>query len=247
VARLMTNLGYKPAISLKSIDKKKHSKVDRSLVSKLVVAGFCFGNIMLLSFPEYVDFFGEVKEQWLEENKGFFRWAMFFLALPVFFYSSTDYFRSAWQGLKNKHINLDIPIALGIIVIFFKSTYDIIFDLSPGYFDTLAALLFLMLTGKWFQQQTIKSLAFDRDYKSFYPVAVARLEDGNEQPILLSDLKKGDRILVRNEEIIPADAILIKGEAMIDNSFVTGESRLIPKKSGDKIFAGGNNRVTPLN
>ena len=239
VARLMTNLGYKPAISLKSIEKSKKSKIDRSLVSKLVVAGFCFGNIMLLSFPEYVEVFGEVKEQWLDDNKGYFRWAMFILALPVFFYSSTDYFISAWQGVKNKYINLDVPIALGIIVIFFKSTYDIIFDLSPGYFDTLASLLFLMLTGKWFQQQTIKSLAFDRDYKSFYPVAVAKLVDGLEQPILLSDLKKGDRILVRNEEIIPADAILIKGEAMIDNSFVTGESRLIPKKSGDKIFAGG--------
>jgi len=239
VARLMTNLGYKPAISLKSIDKSKKSKIDRSLVSKLVVAGFCLGNIMLLSFPEYVEVFGEVKEQWLEDNKGYFRWAMFILSLPVFFYSSTDYFQSAWQGLKNKYINLDVPIALGIIVIFFKSTYDIIFDLSPGYFDTLASLLFLMLTGKWFQQQTIKSLAFDRDYKSFYPVAVARLDNGVEQPILLSELKKGDRILIRNEEIIPADAILIKGEAMIDNSFVTGESRLIPKKSGDKIFAGG--------
>ena len=239
VARLMTHLGYKPAISLKSIDKNEKPKADRALVSKLVIAGFCFGNIMLLSFPEYVEVFGEVKEQWLEENKGFFRWAMFFLSLPVFFYSATDYFKSAWQGLKNKYINLDIPIALGIIVIFFKSTYDIVFDISPGYFDTLASLLFLMLTGKWFQQQTIKSLAFDRDYKSFYPVAVARLEDGVEQPILLSELKKGDRILVRNEEIIPSDAILIKGEAMIDNSFVTGESRLIPKKSGDKIFAGG--------
>lgn len=239
VARLMTNLGYKPSVNLKSIDKKEGSKTDRSLVSKLVVAGFAFGNIMLLSFPEYVEFFGDVKEAWLEENKNYFRWAMFVLALPVFFYSSTDYFQSAWQGLKNKYINLDIPIALGIIVIMFKSTYDIIFDISPGYFDTLAALLFLMLTGKWFQQQTIKSLAFDRDYKSFYPVAVARLDDGIEQPILLSELKKGDRILVRNEEIIPADAILIRGEAMIDNSFVTGESRLIQKKSGDKIFAGG--------
>ena len=239
VARLMTNLGYKPSVNLKSIDKKEKTKTDRSLVSKLVVAGFCFGNIMLLSFPEYVEVFGEVKEQWLEENKNYFRWAMFFLSLPVFFYSATDYFRSAWQGLKNKYINLDVPIALGIIVIFFKSTYDIVFDLSPGYFDTLASLLFLMLTGKWFQQQTIKSLAFDRDYKSFYPVAVARLDEGVEQPILLSELKKGDRILVRNEEIIPADAILIRGEAMIDNSFVTGESRLIPKKSGDKIFAGG--------
>ena len=239
LARFITNLGYKPSINLKSLDKKKKSKVDRALVSKLVIAGFCFGNIMLLSFPEYVEVFGEVKEQWLDENKGYFRWLMFALSLPVFFYSSTDYFVSAWQGIKNKYINIDVPIALGIIVIMFKSTYDIIFDISPGYFDTLAMLLFLMLTGKWFQQQTMQALAFDRDYKSFYPIAVAKMIDGYEQPILLSELTKGDRILIRNEEIIPADAILMKGEAMIDNSFVTGESRLIPKKAGDKIFAGG--------
>ncbi|MEG0187545.1 MAG: heavy metal translocating P-type ATPase metal-binding domain-containing protein, partial [Algoriella sp.] len=239
LARFITNLGYKPSINLKSLDKKKKNKVDRALVSKLVIAGFCFGNIMLLSFPEYVEVFGEVKEQWLDENKGYFRWLMFALSLPVFFYSSTDYFVSAWQGIKNKYINIDVPIALGIIVIMFKSTYDIIFDISPGYFDTLAMLLFLMLTGKCFQQQTMQALAFDRDYKSFYPIAVAKMIDGHEQPILLSELTKGDRILIRNEEIIPADAILMKGEAMIDNSFVTGESRLIPKKAGDKIFAGG--------
>lgn len=239
LARFITNLGYKPSINLKSLDKKKKSKVDRSLVSKLVIAGFCFGNIMLLSFPEYVEVFGDVKEQWLDQNKGYFRWTMFALSLPVFFYSSTDYFVSAWQGLKNKYINIDVPIALGIVVIMFKSTYDIIFDISPGYFDTLAMLLFLMLTGKWFQQQTMQALAFDRDYKSFYPIAVAKLIDGHEEAILLSELKKGDRILIRNEEIIPADAILMKGEAMIDNSFVTGESRLISKKAGDKIFAGG--------
>ncbi|WP_313383630.1 heavy metal translocating P-type ATPase metal-binding domain-containing protein [Chishuiella sp.] len=239
LARFITNLGYKPSINLKSLDKKKKSKVDRSLVSKLVIAGFCFGNIMLLSFPEYVEVFGNVKEQWLDQNKGYFRWTMFALSLPVFFYSSTDYFVSAWQGLKNKYINIDVPIALGIIVIMFKSTYDIVFDISPGYFDTLAMLLFLMLTGKWFQQQTMQALAFDRDYKSFYPIAVAKLIDGREEAILLSELKKGDRILIRNEEIIPADAILMRGEAMIDNSFVTGESRLISKKAGDKIFAGG--------
>jgi Cu+-exporting ATPase len=239
LARFITNLGYKPSINLKTLDKKKKSKVDRSLVSKLVIAAFCFGNIMLLSFPEYVEVFGNVKEQWLDQNKGYFRWTMFALSLPVFFYSSTDYFVSAWQGLRNKYINIDVPIALGIIVIMFKSTYDIIFDISPGYFDTLAMLLFLMLTGKWFQQQTMQALAFDRDYKSFYPIAVAKLENGHERPILLADLKKGDRILIRNEEIIPADAILMKGEAMIDNSFVTGESRLISKKAGDKIFAGG--------
>ena len=238
LAKLMTDLGYKPSISLNSINKKQ-AETDRSLVAKLVVAGFCFGNIMLLSFPEYVEVFGTMKESWLEENKEWFRWTMFFLSLPVFLYSATDYYKSAYQGLKNGIVNLDVPIVLGIFVIFFKSTYDITFDISPGYFDSLAMLLFLMLTGKWFQQQTVQALAFDRDYKSFYPIAVAKLVNGIEQPILLSELKKGDRILIRNEELIPADAILMKGDALVDNSFVTGESRLISKKTGDKIFAGG--------
>lgn len=238
LAKLMTDLGYKPSISLNSINKKQ-AKTDRSLVAKLVVAGFCFGNIMLLSFPEYVEVFGTMKESWLEENKEWFRWTMFLLSLPVFLYSATDYYKSAYQGLKNGIVNLDVPIVLGIFVIFFKSTYDITFDISPGYFDSLAMLLFLMLTGKWFQQQTVQALAFDRDYKSFYPIAVAKLVNGIEQPILLSELKKGDRILIRNEELIPADAILMKDDALVDNSFVTGESRLISKKTGDKIFAGG--------
>lgn len=234
VAKLMTQLGYKPSINLQTLDKKDN-KHDRMLLYKLVVAGFCFGNIMLLAFPEYT---GDT-ENWLDSNKEFFRWGMFLLSLPVMFFSATEFFKSAWQGLKNKHINIDLPIAIGFWVLFLRSIYDIVFDLSPGFFDSIAGLAFFMLIGRWFQQRTYKALAFDRDYKSFYPIAVIRLNNGNEEPILLSDVKVGDRILIRNEEIIPADGILMKGEAMIDNSFVTGESKLIQKQSGDKIFAGG--------
>lgn len=234
VAKLMTQLGYKPSINLQTLDKKDN-KHDRMLLYKLVVAGFCFGNIMLLAFPEYT---GD-SENWLDSNKEFFRWGMFLLSLPVMFFSATEFFKSAWQGLKNKHINIDLPIAIGFWVLFLRSIYDIVFDLSPGFFDSIAGLAFFMLIGRWFQQRTYKALAFDRDYKSFYPIAVIRLNNGNEEPILLSDVKVGDRILIRNEEIIPADGILMKGEAMIDNSFVTGESKLIQKQSGDKIFAGG--------
>ena len=239
VAKLLTQLGYKPSVNLQSFDKSK-PKQDRSLLLKIGVAGFCFGNIMLLAFPEYtLPFSNTSPEAWLEGNKEFFRWGMFLLSLPVMFFAATDYFKSAWQGLKNKYINIDLPIAIGFWVLFLRSTYDILFDLSPGFFDSIAGLAFFMLMGKWFQQQTYKSLAFDRDYKSFYPIAVVKLKDGVELPTLLSDLNIGDRILVRNEEIIPADAILIKGEALIDNSFVTGESRLITKNQGDKIYAGG--------
>ncbi len=234
VAKLLTQLGYKPAINLNSLDKKGNSQ-NRMLLYKLVVAGFCFGNIMLLAFPEYTN----DNEAWLETNKNFFRWGMFLLSLPVMFFSATDYFKSAWQGIKNKFINIDVPIAIGFWVLFLRSTYDIIFDLSPGYFDSVAGLAFFMLIGKWFQQQTYKSMAFDRDYKSFYPIAVIKIINEREEPVMISELKTGDRILIRNEEIIPADAVLMKGEAMIDNSFVTGESKLIRKNPGDKIFAGG--------
>ena len=234
VAKLLTQLGYKPSVNLQTLDKKDKS-VDRILIYKLAVAGFCFGNIMLLAFPEYT---GD-RETWLDSNKEFFRWGMFLLSLPVMFFSATDFFKSAWQGLKNKYINIDLPIAIGFWVLFLRSTYDIVFDISPGFFDSIAGLAFFMLIGRWFQQRTYKALAFDRDYKSFYPIAVLRLKDGVEEAVLLSDLKVGDRILIRNEEIIPADGILMKGEAMIDNSFVTGESKLIPKHPGDKIFAGG--------
>src|SRR5690606_32595505 len=213
----------------------KDNSYNRNLLYKLVVAGFCFGNIMLLAFPEYTN----DDETWLENNKNFFRWGMFLLSLPVMFFSATDYFKSAWQGIQNKFINIDVPIAIGFWVLWLRSIYDIVFDLSPGYFDSVAGLAFFMLIGKWFQRQTYQSLAFDRDYKSFYPIAVIKINNGTEEPVLLSDLKTGDRILIRNEEIIPADSILIKGEALIDNSFVTGESTLVPKFSGDKIFAGG--------
>jgi Cu+-exporting ATPase len=97
-----------------------------------------------------------------------------------------------------------------------------------------------MLLGKIFQKRTYNALSYDRDYKSFYPIAVTKVDfEGKQENILLSEIKVGDRILVRNQEIIPVDAILINGEGNIDNSFITGESESISKQPGDKIFAGG--------
>ena len=94
--------------------------------------------------------------------------------------------------------------------------------------------------GKMFQKRTYSSLSYDRDYKSFYPIAVTKVDfNGKQENILLSELAVGDRIMVRNQEIIPVDSVLIKGEGNIDNSFITGESAHISKKPGDKIFAGG--------
>ena len=234
LVELITSIGYEPYISLEDADSKTNS-VDKTLIYQVSIAAFAFGNIMLLSFPEYF----EVDEFWLDKYKHLFRLLMFTMALPVVFYSAKDYFISAYKGLKHKMLNIDVPIALGISVLFIRSSIEIFLDIGSGFFDSLSGLVFFLLLGKFFQQKTYNFLSFERDYKSYFPIAVSLILNDKETNIQVKDIKKGDRLLIRNEELIPVDGILINGNAAIDYSFVTGESVPVIKNSGDKLFAGG--------
>ena len=235
IVALLCSIGYEPYISLENFDEGK-KKVDRSLIYKIGVAFFCFGNIMLLSFPEYF----EVNEFWIDQYRDFFRWLIFVLALPAFIYSASGYYVAAWKSMKQGMLNMEIPIALGIVVMFIRSTIDIAFNFGQGFFDSMCGLIFFMLLGKLFQQKTYDFLSFERDYKSYFPIAITKvLPNGEEEAVQVYEIKKGDRLLIRNQELIPVDGILISQKASIDYSFVTGEAVPIAKKSGDKIFAGG--------
>ena len=235
IVYMLSSIGYEPYISLENYETGKNN-VDRSLTYKLGVAFFCFGNIMLLSFPEYF----EVKEYWLDQYRGFFRWLIFALSLPSFFYSASGYYVSAYKSIKSKMLNIDIPIALGIVIFFIRSTFDIIMDYGSGFFDSLTGLIFFMLLGKMFQIKTYSFLSFERDFKSYFPIAITKINtDLSEESVPIYDIQKGDRLIIRNQELIPVDGILISEKAEIDYSFVTGEAIPIIKKSGDKVFAGG--------
>ncbi|MEC4050853.1 heavy metal translocating P-type ATPase metal-binding domain-containing protein [Flavobacterium sp. SUN046] len=235
IVELLCSIGYEPYISLDNFDEGK-KKVDRSLIYKIGVAFFCFGNIMLLSFPEYF----EVNEFWINQYRSFFRWLIFALSLPSFIYSASGYYVAAWKSIKAKMLNIEIPIALGIVVMFIRSTVDIVFGYGQGFFDSMCGLIFFMLLGKLFQIKTYDFLSFERDYKSYFPIAITKvLPNGKEEAVQVYDIKKGDRLLIRNQELIPVDGILISDTSSIDYSFVTGEAVPIEKKSGDKIFAGG--------
>ena len=240
IVNLLSSIGYEPYISLENYETGV-KKEDRSLTYKLGVAFFCFGNIMLLSFPEYF----ETNEFWIDQYKGFFRWLIFALALPTFFYSASGYYVSAYKSIRSGMLNIDIPIALGIIVMFVRSTVDIIMGHGQGFFDSLAGLIFFMLLGKMFQIKTYNFLSFERDFKSYFPIAVTKLNNGLEESVPIYDIIKGDRLLIRNQELIPVDGILLSPEATLDYSFVTGEANAIVKKSGDKVFAGGK-QIGPL-
>lgn len=235
VVELLYAIGYEPHLSLNELDKKKN-KIDRSLIYKLGVAGFCFGNIMLLSFPEY--FAHDANQEQFLGN--IFRYLNVILALPVFFYSASPFFISGWKGLKHKHLNIDFPVALAILATFIRSLTEVFSGAGGGYFDSMAGIVFFMLVGRVLQDKTYKQLSFERNYTDYFPAAATVIDkEGNEVPTPLSKVKSGDTLRIFNNELITADGILLSGNAQIDYSFVTGESVPVKKEIGKLIYAGG--------
>lgn len=170
IVLLLNAIGYEPYISLEDYETGK-KKVDRGLTYKLGIASFAFGNVMFLSFPEYF----QVDGFWIEKYKNIFRGLMFFFSLLVVFYAAQDYFISAYKGVRAKILNIDVPIVLGVSVLFIRSSVEIFFDLGTGFFDSLTGLVFFLLLGKFFQQKTYNFLSFERDYKSYFPIAVTKI------------------------------------------------------------------------
>jgi len=235
VVELLAFIGYEPHISLNDIEKPKTTKYNRKQLFKIGVAGFAFGNIMMLSLPDYFSV-SSIQEVSL---KNLFSYLNLVLALPVFFYSASDFFVSAWKSLQQKYLNIDAPIALAILITFSRSVYEILSGTGAGYFDSMSGIVFFMLLGRLFQNKTYNTLSFERDYKSYFPIAVTVIRDDKQTTMPVSNIKIGDRIIVKNNELIPADAILFKGDANVDYSFVTGESIPVQKTLGEIIYAGG--------
>lgn len=240
VVQALSRIGYEPLINFDSLHKKDKSgqhKKSNQYAYKLGVTGFCLGNIMLASFPEYLGI-SKSDQSFID----LFGYLNIGLSLPVFFYGASGYLRSAWEAIRHKGVNIDVPISLGILVLFFRSVYEILSQTGAGYLDSMASLVFLLLVGKWFQEKTFENISFERDYKSYFPIAVTVKEGSVEVSKPLSKVKSGDCLLLRSGELIPADAVLIKGEASIDYSFVTGESAEILKNPGEQLFAGGRQK-----
>ncbi|HEY8399050.1 MAG TPA: heavy metal translocating P-type ATPase metal-binding domain-containing protein [Flavihumibacter sp.] len=233
VAELLAGIGYEPYISLQNLNKPK-PRLPRTLVYQLGVAGFCFGNIMLMSFPEYLGL-----EKADEHLQYAFRYLNFILALPVLLFSAQPFYESAWKSLKHKFLNIDAPIVLAIWVTWVRSVVEVVTDTGGGYFDSFAGIVFFMLIGRVLQDKTYQQLSFERDYTSYFPIAVTVLKGEEEIPTALPNIKAGDTLLIHQDELIPADGILTKGRAYIDYSFVTGESLPVLKEVGEIIYAGG--------
>ncbi|GIV30210.1 MAG: ATPase [Bacteroidia bacterium] len=232
LAVLLTQVGYKPHFSF---EKKSVDVESRRLLMRLGVAGFAFGNIMLLSFPDYLDTLHTLEVQY----KTLFHYVSLMLSIPVVVFSAYPYLRAFADALKSKDINMDVPIGIGILTLFFRSVYDVLVLNESGYFDSLSGFIFFLLIGRWYQHKTYQFLDFDKSLNSFFPISVIKIENLNEVVKEVKDIAENDLVLLRNGELIPFECVLMSEEANIDYAFVTGESDVFKKQKGDLIYAGG--------
>lgn len=235
ICLILDQLGYPPDFSLSSQKNPQSHKKNRELWIKIGLSGFAFGNTMFLSLATYF----ETDETWLVELRPWFDMLMFVMSLPVVFYAAKDYFIQSLKSIQNKFWSLDIPIAIGISVLFLKSIHNAFVLHTLPYFDSLAGLVFFLLIGKYMQKRVYQSFSFERDYRSFFPMAVSIISSGNkEKSIPINEIQKADHIILKPGEIIPVDGEVLNRSAILDYSFVTGESREVISKKGDKVFAG---------
>ncbi|MCX6268600.1 MAG: heavy metal translocating P-type ATPase metal-binding domain-containing protein [Bacteroidetes bacterium] len=173
LVELLVSINYIPQLTLDTLEKGVKRKINRGIYYRLGVAGFCFGNIMLFSFPAYLSV-NDAVENLLRQNFGLLN---ILFGIPVAFYSGWVFIISAYKGLKKRFVSIDVPIAIGILVLFFRSVYEIISGTGPGFMDSLAGLVFFLSIGRWYQDKTYQALSFERDYRSYFPVAVTIISD----------------------------------------------------------------------
>jgi P-type Cu+ transporter len=235
LAALLASIGYEPLFTLGETEKSKPSPLAKKTWLQIGLAAFGFGNIMLMSLPFYLGL-DSFNGPWFKAVAG---WLGLALALPVVAFSAADFWRAAWFSVRQRALTMEVPIAIGLAAIYAASVFEVLSRRGPGYCDSLCGLIFFLLCGRLFQRRTYDRLTFDRDYKGFFPLSVVRKTAGGEESVAISRLQVGDKIILRNGELLPADATLVAGKANVDYSFVTGESDPVACEIGAHLYAGG--------
>jgi len=226
----LDSMGYQ--VSLETITQQSTTEQSNTLLN-LAIAGFCFGNCMLFSFPEYLT---------IELSSSFervFRILSLVLATASTLLVSRHYFVSAWRSIQAKILSLHIPVSIGILALYFESVRQVGLNVGQGYSDSLTGFLFFLHIGKYLQEQSLQHLSFDKELKSYFPLSALKVEGNTKVPTPVEDLQTQDRVYLRMGELISFDGVLLSEQAEIDYSFFTGESEAVQVNKGGFAQAGG--------
>jgi Cu2+-exporting ATPase len=223
----------------------------RRLLRCLAVAGFAAMNIMLLSVSVWSGNITDITP----ETRDFFHWASALIALPAAAYAGRPFFLSAWQALRARALNMDVPISLGVILALGMSVVETANHAKDAYYDSAIMLLFFLLVGRTLDHaMRRKTRAVAGNLAALKAETAHRFMGGELVSVPVAALRTGDRLLVRPGERVPADGVVLNGSSEIDEGPITGETMRRKADAGAVIYAGSMNysgvltlRVTAAN
>jgi Cu2+-exporting ATPase len=211
------------------------------LLRALGVAGFSAMNIMLLSVSVWSGAEGATRDM--------FHWISACIAGPTILYSGRVFYQSAWSALRNRRLNMDVPIALAITLAFIMSLYQVINSAEHAWFDAPVSLLFFLLAGRT-ADHMMRARARSRVSglgRLMAKGAVVLQDDGQRRYLPIEAVKPGMTLLVAAGERVPVDGVVIDGRSDVDRSLVTGESAVEVATPGRALEAGVLNLTGPVN
>ncbi|AQU81183.1 MULTISPECIES: heavy metal translocating P-type ATPase [unclassified Halomonas] len=217
---------------------------ERMNVRRLIVAAVGMMQVMMFSIPIYVAGPGEISPDFY----ALFHWLSFALATPVVLFSAQPFFRNALRDLKTGVLGMDVPVSLAIGGAYLASSYAVLFNVGEVYYDSVAMFTFFLLFGRYVEGRARRRSGHSGNALSgVLPVSATRLEaDGSERILPASELKAGDRILIKPGHGVPADGIIEEGESSLDESMLTGEYLPVTRRIGDSVTGGSQNMENPL-
>jgi Cu2+-exporting ATPase len=243
IARTLDSLGYTPHIGRSDDGRALREREDRDLLVKIAVAGAGAGNVMLLAFALYGGSFHGMEH----EYSSLFRWLSLAIGLVVLLGPGRLFFRGAVAALRTRSAHLDLPIALGLGAGTIAGTVNTLFDRGDIYFDSLTALVFLLLVGRYIQRRLERRAADSVERLFSLTPSFARLRDANgTREVSIDSLQADQLVEVRPGESFPADGVVTAGSSSVDLSLLTGESRPIATAIDAPVFAGAVNLQRPL-
>ncbi len=222
------------------------NKERRDAMWRLWVAGFGMMQVMMYAYPVYIAD-GEMSA----DIESLMRWASFFLTLPVIFYSSAPFFRNAWRDLRLRRVGMDVPVALGVGAAFVASCWATLNQAGEVYFDSVTMFIFFLLGGRYLEMTARqKALSVTEALARLLPAFAQRMPnfpaDRTTEQSVVADLRRGDYVLVRAGDIVPADGRVVEGVSYANEALLTGESKPVPKAPGEAVTGGSINAESPL-
>lgn len=232
-------LGYKAAPFSSTEDDAQREREGKKAIRRLAVAGIGMMQVMMLAVPLYAGM--------AEQYEVFMRFASMILTLPVVLYSARPFFDAAIRDLKTRHLTMDVPVSLAIILAFCSSIWSTFNQGIEVYFDSVCMFTFLLLLGRFLEMRARHRMGkAGNNLMTLLPnVALKQTQDG-EEIIAAGDISTGDRLLLKPGYPVPADGVVIEGQSTVDESALTGEYMPLNKQAGDTLIGGTINVESPL-